>query len=184
MLTRRAVLQLAVALAGLPRVAWASRRGWPLPGDPWEADPPPPETFVVDSRYPASMAAGRETAREGIPVKLIAGDVTALWYYDLYFRWKRGPAVIAGMTGADALFCLDVLARDAGLRVLARTDHGSGLLGDRAEAPASCFVATGDARHDCESSVRYLGLAASRRPISSRNTTAWYGPRRARRKRA
>lgn len=54
--------------------------------------------------------------------------LAALWYHDLYFRWRRGPAAIAGMTGEDSLFCLDLLARDAGLRVLDVGDPADGLV--------------------------------------------------------
>lgn len=53
----------------------------------------------------------------------ISGDVTSLWYDDLYFRWRNGFAVIAGLTGASALFCLEELAWDAGHGVVLRVDH-------------------------------------------------------------
>jgi hypothetical protein len=56
-------------------------------------------------------------------VQGIAGDITALWYDDLYFRWQQGSTVVAGLTGASALFCLEELAWDAGHCVVLRVDH-------------------------------------------------------------
>jgi len=76
---------------------------------------------VFDTRFPISVGFARKWASRGIPTHGITGDITALWYHDLYFRWKHGPAAIAGMTTRESLFCLDLLARDAGLRVTGRS---------------------------------------------------------------
>jgi hypothetical protein len=83
---------------------------------------------VFDERFPSSVAFGDEWASHGIQTHAINGDVTALWYHDLYFRWKKGPAAIAGMTTRESLFCLDLLARDAGLRLIGRQERGDGLV--------------------------------------------------------
>jgi hypothetical protein len=58
--------------------------------------------------------------RRGIPIHGIRGDITALWYHDLYFHWRNEPTPIAGITTSESLFCLELLARDAGLRVTSR----------------------------------------------------------------
>jgi hypothetical protein len=75
---------------------------------------------IFDRRFPASVAFGLDAERRGVPVHGIDGDVTALWYHDLYFAWRNGPAPIAGVTTDASLFCLETLARDAGLRVTER----------------------------------------------------------------
>jgi hypothetical protein len=51
------------------------------------------------------------------------GDITALWYHDLYARLRTGPIAMAGLTLNGALFCLDVLARNHGMRVVFRQEH-------------------------------------------------------------
>ena len=75
---------------------------------------------IFDRRFPAGIAFALDAERRGVPVHGIEGDVTALWYHDLYFAWRNGPAPIAGVTTAASLFCLETLARDAGLRVTER----------------------------------------------------------------
>jgi hypothetical protein len=83
---------------------------------------------IFDERFPASVAFADQVRREGLPVHGIRGDITALWFHDLDLRWKQGPAAIAGLTDANALFCLDLLARDKGMRVQARTEWPAGLV--------------------------------------------------------
>ncbi len=81
---------------------------------------------VVDARFPESLAFAREAARAGLPLARIKGDVTDIWFNDLGPRWKTEPAAVVGMTGADALFCLERLGWDAGLRVVFRAEHAAG----------------------------------------------------------
>jgi hypothetical protein len=83
---------------------------------------------IFDRRFPASIAFALDAERRGVPVHGIAGDVTALWYHDLYFAWRRGPAPIAGVTTEASLFCLEMLARDAGLRVTGRRSLADNLV--------------------------------------------------------
>jgi len=40
---------------------------------------------IFDKRFPASIAFSLDAERRGVPVHGIEGDVTALWYHDLYF---------------------------------------------------------------------------------------------------
>lgn len=85
---------------------------------------------VYDTRFAASVAFAERAAARGLDVAGIDGDVTRLWYHDLYHRWRQGPAAIAGLTAHGALFCLERLAWDHRLRVVYR--------GERANlAPAS-----------------------------------------------
>jgi hypothetical protein len=72
---------------------------------------------VFDERFhgPCLFAAG--AAERHIPTAPICGDITRLFFDDLDLRWKRGPVLLAGYTTPASLFCLDLLARDRGMRV-------------------------------------------------------------------
>ena len=83
---------------------------------------------IFDERFAASVAFANQARLDGLPVHGIRGDITALWFHDLDLRWKRGPAAIAGMTDANALFCLDLLARDKGMHVASREERPGGLV--------------------------------------------------------
>jgi hypothetical protein len=107
----------AIAASGSPGVAGAAV--------------PEPVVFraIYDDRFAQARAFARMASRREWPVRPIRGDVTRLWYEELDPRWKEGPAAIAGFTVPASLFCLDMLARDRGMRLLARTDlPGDGLV--------------------------------------------------------
>jgi hypothetical protein len=85
-----------------------------------------PYRVVVDERFAAARALGAQARARGWAVSAIRGDVTPLWYQDLALRWRAGPAPIAGLTTASALFCLERLAWDALMRLNLRIDHRPG----------------------------------------------------------
>jgi hypothetical protein len=93
---------------------------------------------VHDDRFADSQAFAREARRLGLRARLVRGDVTALWYDDLYHRWKQGPAAIAGLTSASTFFCLETLAMDAGLRRVLHVEHHpvAGGVAHRLDGPA------------------------------------------------
>jgi hypothetical protein len=78
---------------------------------------------IFDQRFPASAAFGEEWKARGQAVHAIRGDITDLWFHDLDIQWKKNPVPIAGLTAHGALFCLERLAWDHGMRVVARVDH-------------------------------------------------------------
>jgi hypothetical protein len=78
---------------------------------------------VFDERFPASVAFGAEARSLGLPTHPIRGDITDLWFHDLDAQWKKKPAAVAGLTAQGALFCLERLAWDHGMRVVFRGDH-------------------------------------------------------------
>jgi hypothetical protein len=112
---RRTLLQIAGAAAGLslgaaaPVLAGEPRRGI------YKA--------IFDRRYADARAFGLEAGRMGMQTTAIDGDVTALWYDDLYHRWKTGPTLLVGLTDRSALFCLETFANDAGMRVTFRNHY-------------------------------------------------------------
>jgi hypothetical protein len=113
MASRRSVVQGLAALAGLAGALEAVRAQ--------AAAPQPLYRIIVDDRFPHSARLADAAFGQGrAPLARIHGDVTDLWFHDLALRWKQGPAPIAGITGPDALFVLERLGWDAGLRVSAR----------------------------------------------------------------
>jgi len=121
MANRREFLQTGIAAASLPIVASAFDL---LPAA--LAAPTPLYKLVVDERFPAGVTFGTAAKGRGISVHWIKGDVTELWFHDLDLRWKKAPVAIAGLTQESSLFCLELLARDRGLRLMHRTEHEAG----------------------------------------------------------
>jgi hypothetical protein len=94
---------------------------------------------LYDTRFPASVAFARRAAARGLAVHAIAGDMTRFWYDDLYHRWRKEPAAIAGLTAHGALFCLERLAWEQRMRVVYRGEHGpavGGCVAHHFEGPA------------------------------------------------
>ena len=82
-----------------------------------------PALVVFDHQYLESRLFASALAARGFPTHGITGDVTSLWYYDLYHRWATGPSPIVGLTGASSLFCLEQLAWKVERRVVFRAEH-------------------------------------------------------------
>jgi hypothetical protein len=78
---------------------------------------------LFDPRFQSGRQFAARAETLGAPVHASGANVTDLWYADLYHRWQRGPAAIAGMTVYPAFFALEMMARDAGLRVVYRAEH-------------------------------------------------------------
>lgn len=114
MTSRRTFLQAGLTGAVFLSVAPVA---WSTPDRP---DADPLYKVIFDERFPASAARARELAGTDTSLHGITGDVTSLWYHDLYFRWRKGPVRIAGVTTRESLFCLEMLARDARLSVITR----------------------------------------------------------------
>lgn len=122
MTNRREFLHLGVAALSLPIAARATRQPDVFTNlDSTHAEPIYKAFF--DERFPASVAFAREMKRLSVRTRAIRGDITDAWFSDLYHRWKQGPLAIAGLTAPGPIFCLEMLARDAGMRVALRADH-------------------------------------------------------------
>jgi hypothetical protein len=78
---------------------------------------------VYDSRFAESVAFARRTRRLGFAIQAIEGDMTRFWYDDLYHRWRRGFAAVAGLTAHGPMFCFERLAWDQGMRIVFRAEH-------------------------------------------------------------
>ena len=117
---------------------------------------PPPERvaptaplyrLIVDERFAVTHGLLDAARSHGVRSSAIDGDVTDVWFNDLALRWRQGPAPIAGLTTVGALFCLERLAWDAGMRLHFRVDHRcftDGRIEHVLQAPAS-LIARADA---------------------------------------
>lgn len=130
--TRRTFLQSAAAVSAAPLAPGAvfARLG-----------APPAEVGVVfDRRHAPACALGRQAAQRSAAVSSIAGDITDLWQRELSVRWNAAPAAVAGLTERPALFLLERLAWDHGLRVVYHAEHeplAGGLIAHRVFKAAS-----------------------------------------------
>jgi hypothetical protein len=124
MTNRREFLHLGVAALGLPIAARAGVLPEGPPGNK-EADVDclPLYKVFFDERFAACRAFGDEMTRRGSVAESISGDITEAWYRDLYYEWQKRPAPIAGMTVPGTILCLEMIARDANMRVRLRVDH-------------------------------------------------------------
>jgi len=78
------------------------------------------DAFITDARYAESLAMAASFSQHDVTVHNIDGDVTPLWVGHLSKQWRISPGVLAGSTGRDALFVLETLAWDHGMRVTHR----------------------------------------------------------------
>jgi hypothetical protein len=81
------------------------------------------ERVVYDERFAAAQAFAQEARRRSVATSAINGSVHDLWYDDLYHRWRDAKRPIAGMTDHRALLLLEMMAADAGMRVVHRVHH-------------------------------------------------------------
>jgi hypothetical protein len=77
---------------------------------------------VFDARFEQGVAFAEELRRRQVTVFSAGHDIAKLWYGDLEAGLSQ-HAAIAGLTERVTLFCLEELARSAGMRVLYRVDH-------------------------------------------------------------
>ena len=130
--TRRTILKSAAALSASPLAAKSvfADGGLPISFD----------AVVIDSRHLDSRNFGVNAGHWGAPLREIDGDITDLWRNELNARWKFNPTAIAGLTERPALFLLERLAWDHGLRVIFEAEHEPGGQG----AIAHRVLRTGD----------------------------------------
>jgi hypothetical protein len=104
-------------------VAAASAAAAPLAAAaPARAGEARPYRFIVDTRFAEARAAA---ALSVAPVERLAdGDVTGFWSRELEPLWRTRPVVISGVTTAETLACLELLASRCRARVTARQDRG------------------------------------------------------------
>ena len=82
-----------------------------------------PFAAIFDSRFPSSLEFGHGAARLGCEPRPIRGDVTDLWLRQLRPQWARGEGAIVGMSTAASFLCIQQLAAEFWMPVVARVEH-------------------------------------------------------------
>ena len=136
--SRRDFLQASAAAFAVPLLAGGSAAAW---ADTLLPSVPGHDFYKVlfDLESPAAVAFGRRAVALQLPAVEVGREVTSLWYDDLYHRWQERPAAIAGLTVPHVAFCLQILARDVGMRLMYRGEHsplGDGRIRHRLTGPA------------------------------------------------
>jgi hypothetical protein len=81
---------------------------------------------LFDNASAEGASFGAEAAARGAATRAVGIDLGSLWMHEIEPQWKDRPAAIAGMTSGPHLFCLELLARDYGLRLVYRVRHEIG----------------------------------------------------------
>jgi hypothetical protein len=76
------------------------------------------DLFVFDQRFPKACDFAQRAREAWLDRAAIEGDITHLYFHDLSLRWNRGPTTLAGLSTKASLFCLEMLARDRGMRLV------------------------------------------------------------------
>ena len=84
---------------------------------------PLPYKVIFDTRFHASCSFGAGAAQLGCAIQPIAGDITALWFNELQPHWANRKEAIVGMSTGASLLCLEQLAWEQWMRVVARVEH-------------------------------------------------------------
>jgi hypothetical protein len=118
---RRAVLGGAVLSAG----ALAAGPGAQAEAPSKAARPAPYRIHkvVYDERFAEPVRFARTAESLGLKAHAISGDMTALWYHELDGLWREQAVAVAGMTAHGPMFCLELLARDRGMRLVYQAEH-------------------------------------------------------------
>jgi hypothetical protein len=82
-----------------------------------------PDHFVLDPGSPLSATIEGHARAAAIPAFATEGDITALWFEILEPLWRQGKSTVAGVTSPEAIFCLERLAWDHGMRMVFRADE-------------------------------------------------------------
>jgi hypothetical protein len=132
---------------------------YPLAARLARAEPYRPSMVVYDPAFPDSAAFAAEAVRRGATVHAIGSDAGSVWMNQIEPRWRRGPAVVAGLTSRADLFCLEFLARDYGMRAVYRAQHSLIAAGRCWSVAAAGMVMNGPAALDPDFGLGLLDLA-------------------------
>lgn len=170
MIDRRSALKLgaagmAGAVVGLPGPALGAAR---------LASAGPLHRAVFDARFEESAAFADELGRRGVASVEGGPDLATLWHGDLQVNLAPTRAPIAGLTPRATLFCLEELARSAGMRVAYRVEHLIDERGHVAHDPSGPAAIVAEARTLPESGFgrRMAVLAAEFDARDCRDTSA------------
>lgn len=117
MTNRRQFLQTAAALTAAPLAghsAFASHSN---------NHQNTPDVLILDARYPQAREFGLGASSRITALRDINGDITRLWQTELQQAWSRHQLPVAGLTERPALFLLEHLGWQHGMRVVFEAEH-------------------------------------------------------------
>jgi hypothetical protein len=118
MANRREFIQAGLVVSAAASVAATSNQAAKA------AEPPHRiHKVIYDERYAEPVRFAQAAEALGLRAHAISGDMTALWYGELDGLWRQEPVAIAGMTRHGPMFCLELLARDRGMRLVYQAEH-------------------------------------------------------------
>lgn len=120
MLTRRTFLTAGLASTVIAGIGYPALRGAAASATGLGS---PLHSVIYDQRYQACNTFAAAAQRLGVSAHSIAGDVTDIWFKQLYHVWKAGTAPVGGMTSPGSLLCLEQMARQFDRRIVFRIDH-------------------------------------------------------------
>jgi len=126
--SRRDFMSAGIAVSAAASLASVASVAVSAPGDPLGLHlpldlPVPVDLALIDTRFPAAHTFARALEMRGVSLAPFDGDVTPVWYEQLDPVWRHAPLTVAGLTTEGALFCLEQLAWDHGMRVAYRGMH-------------------------------------------------------------
>jgi hypothetical protein len=113
---RREFIQAGIAVTAAASVTGA-------PAQAVTASPYRIHKVIYDARFAEPVRFAKAAESLGLQAHAIGGDMTALWYGELDGLWRKEPLAIAGMTRHGPMFCLELLARDHGMRLAYQAEH-------------------------------------------------------------
>lgn len=78
---------------------------------------------VTDDRFPQARAFADHAASNGLRSFRFSGEMSSVWFDQLFPALQATPLPLLGLTNIGALFCFEQLAWLVGLRVHLRIDH-------------------------------------------------------------
>ncbi len=120
MANRREFIQAGIAVTAAASVAETAAQA----AIPAAAGPPYRiHKVIYDGRFAEPVRFAKAAESLGLQAHAISGDMTALWYDELDGLWRKDAVAIAGMTRHGPMFCLEMLARDRGMRLVYQAEH-------------------------------------------------------------
>jgi len=119
MANRREFIQAGLAVTTAASVAGAAAEAATTTAAP----PYRIHKVIYDERFAEPVRFAKAAESLGLQTHAISGDMTALWYHELDGLWREKAVAIAGMTRHGPMFCLELLARDRGMRLVYQAEH-------------------------------------------------------------
>jgi hypothetical protein len=127
MISRRSFMTSGVAVAAAA-AAWPARSGATAPSSTNAGNGAAGAVIaLVDRELEGSQSFAANARASGLRVLEFTSDAAGHWMHELEPRLRLGSAVIDGYTSAATLFCLELLARDYGARVVQRSGGAAGV---------------------------------------------------------